>query len=705
MPPSSPKRVLQAQSARIDEPVSSGLNLSLRLRNRINMPGLLARIIQRQPAINEALRELHFVHFARFLPTGDGKTLQVITEFDGPLDQYILDFAIAIGDVFDLILAEIRGAPPLPIRNHPDAFLEFVRENNRVRILGVKLPRDLDYPIFSAYPDRTVLDIIGARRDLPPPLPQTPHSEVDRGDIQANVLEGYHGKFARHLMYQVAEPRQGRRWLASLPVTAATPWKRPEDKPADIVNVGLTWSGLQALGVDATWLARLPRAYREGPGQAERARANGDTDDADPKHWMIGSDKATAVHVMVSVHAMTREALEARTRSLMKELPQDEAVIEIQRFDAAEREGNKEAFGYRDGIAQPQLALGPASALDKPRRDDLQPPMPVGALLLGADYPNEFGGPSLGVMPPELVSNGCFCAVRILRQDVAGFDEMLDAATPNCSRENESKSKSEQETENENENEKEKEKEKEQARNLVAARLMGRWPNGAPLMKHPDTEPPGTGCTPEMLDNAWDYEPSSEYPDLIADTAGARCPFDAHVRRANPRSSRNRGLRHNHRLVRRGLPAQWTGDKPDSIEQGLFGLFLCASLERQFEFVQQQWLKQDLFSGAICQWQNSAGGSTTKRLVVTRGSLYLLMPGLTALRALGTMPVSRAPETDVPAVLSAALSGLSRSIHFARDTSFGLAMLVDWGWRRWGRDAKQPRPPGPVVRPDASPTA
>ena len=89
--------------------VSHGLNLVLRLKNPHDMPRLLLEISKRQPELDVALRELNFVHFARFLPSPGGEALLVITEFDGELEPYALDFAVAIGDIFTAILGWLLG--------------------------------------------------------------------------------------------------------------------------------------------------------------------------------------------------------------------------------------------------------------------------------------------------------------------------------------------------------------------------------------------------------------------------------------------------------------------------------------------------------------------------------------------------------------------------------------------------------------------
>jgi hypothetical protein len=96
-----------------------------------------------------SLNRLGTVHFARFVFLGDDQ-LAVITTYDGDFDTYINDFIDEIGDVFNALLEHV-DATLVPVQSHRAAFLKFVR-NHDLRCVG---------PFYSAYPQRTALDIVG----------------------------------------------------------------------------------------------------------------------------------------------------------------------------------------------------------------------------------------------------------------------------------------------------------------------------------------------------------------------------------------------------------------------------------------------------------------------------------------------------------------------------------------------------------------
>lgn len=138
----------------LERQVQNALNLWLPLKSPAQMPALLA--ILNTPAMKDkvhiALASLDYVHFARFMPAPDGSMMWVITEYDGGLQSYIMDFVAVLGDVFTEILQFVRDAPRLPVNRYPRDFVEFIDEHN------------LPIAAWSAYPDLTVIDILyGAR--------------------------------------------------------------------------------------------------------------------------------------------------------------------------------------------------------------------------------------------------------------------------------------------------------------------------------------------------------------------------------------------------------------------------------------------------------------------------------------------------------------------------------------------------------------
>jgi hypothetical protein len=135
--------------------VQKALNLFLPLKSPAQMPALLASLQAASQDVHEALASLHYVHFARFLPSPDGSTLMVITTYDGGLESYVMDFVAVLGDVFTEILQFVQGAPPLPVTRYPRDFTAFVMAHNMSKVGA-----------WSAYPDVTVIDILRAARVL-----------------------------------------------------------------------------------------------------------------------------------------------------------------------------------------------------------------------------------------------------------------------------------------------------------------------------------------------------------------------------------------------------------------------------------------------------------------------------------------------------------------------------------------------------------
>jgi hypothetical protein len=230
----------------------------------------------------------------------------------------------------------------------------------------------------------------------------------------------------------------------------------------------------------------------------------------------------------------------------------------------------------------------------------------------------------------------------------------------------------------------------------LQARLMGRWANGDPLTLS-QTAPPADIAT---LRNDFDYAPSWEQPGVMQDHVGQLCPVGAHIRRTNPRTARVAGQRHARRLLRRGMPTHWL--EGGTSRKGLLGLFICGSLERQFEFIQRQWILGDLAASGITDTQDPiagqrdhdtefrffAGGRADQArtvqvppLVTTRGSVYLFMPGIGTMRHLDEVNADTwRPAAQPEAVVQPAESAIQDTVQAAvRGLGTATGQAIDKG--------------------------
>jgi hypothetical protein len=162
---------------------------------------------------------------------------------------------------------------------------------------------------------------------------------------------------------------------------------------------------------------------------------------------------------------------------------------------------------------------------------------------------------------------------------------------------------------------------------------------------HPDAAITADGAR----NNAFSY---------ATDGDGLRCPIGAHVRRANPRDSLpfEGKLVNRHRIIRRGIPygdPLPDGAPEDGADRGVIFMCLQASIARQFEFIQSQWMNrgnaftlgedQDVLTGI----QNGPGPhkmtipgnppfflGPLQRLVTVSGGEYFFVPGINGLEFL-----------------------------------------------------------------------
>lgn len=464
---------------------------------------------------------------------------------------------------------------------------------------------------------------------LPDLVPDVPFA-----DIQGFILRTYAMPVLRVFALSIEEPRTARQFLGELvngghddggmdapQLATATDWTV---KPQYCLNVGLTYTGLEALGLPASSLATFPEEF--AAGAAARAERVGDTGESCPEKWK-GQFARPDLHVLLFLFAQADDILERITNQVRTMYSQSGAMSELSVHDARSLPENKAHFGYRDGFAQPTIDGGLP-----PLMPDPLPRAPAGEFLFG--YPSQYADFSYPVPePPALGRNGSFVAFRILAQDCRGFEQFLTQAARQTGFD----------------------------RELIAAKLCGRWRNGVPLSLSPST--PGEEVPLEKR-NVFDYVPSSNVPDAFDDTRGYRCPLGSHIRRMNPRSAvvaGGGGLKH--RIIRRGLPygPPYDPENPDDgIERGLLGLFIGVSLKDQFEFLMSDWANKGSFAPGLRDTRDPVIGnnsdssaaflipvvgqkrpialSALSRFVTCQGAAYCFLPSATAIRYIAALP-------------------------------------------------------------------
>ncbi len=417
---------------------------------------------------------------------------------------------------------------------------------------------------------------------------------LDLGDIQGFILRGYRMPLVRHFLLTVGVPAAARKLLGRLisgdesaapQVTTAEDWHvgfaaGPADNPSDVprhkpdycLNVGITWPGLIALEVkDRVPTISFTSFGAFVAGAAQRAGLVGDTGASAPQNW-IDAFKTESGHVMVTLHALSPEAMTTYSDRLSALFAEGNAFREIWRTDGmawTETVDGKPTFcakvpfGYTDGISMTTIRGGP----ERYTPDHQQPCEPW--LFVLQDEAENYFVPQ----PRELGLNGSFAVFKMIKTDVVGFENFLQSNKDKINPE------------------------------LLAAKICGRWRNGVPLALSPDTDSPPGGMTPEQMNN---YEYVNA--DGSGDPKGLRCPVGAHMRRVNPRGQpvtgqgEPGGSNNTHRLIRRGMPYGPTYDPKqpyDGIERGLLGYFINSSIENQYEFVLGHWVNDAEFAGAV----------------------------------------------------------------------------------------------------------
>jgi deferrochelatase/peroxidase EfeB len=410
-----------------------------------------------------------------------------------------------------------------------------------------------------------------------------PVNEIEVDEIQGLTLCNYRNLVEGALLAVTfpTNPVICRSWLSN--VTSRIHFSDME-QPESAMAVALSARGLERLRLDGSdpLAAQFSPAFRLGMANESKARVLGDIGKNAPDHWAWGGPH-DPVDAVLLIYAADRHTL--RSKLAREEADCKAAGLKSERkinFHRRPKTGPiKEAFAFVDGISQP-LIRGLKSSFGAPARDQLEP----GEFILGyldgrkqfpptpqvfayddpakllPDMPSGFPLQPNGWSVRDLGRNGSYLVIRQLDQDVVKYQNYVNAAAAKLG----------------------------VSPDRVGAKMVGRWPNGAPIVLFPHSQPRK-------------YDPLSKDEEFLFgrdDPQGLACPFGAHIRRANPRDQfdpddrQQMSISNRHRIIRRGR--SYVGsDNSRAYPQGLVFMCLNADIERQFEFLQQTWVGSSSF--------------------------------------------------------------------------------------------------------------
>ena len=432
-------------------------------------------------------------------------------------------------------------------------------------------------------------------------------------DIQYILLTRAPAITGRYEFLSFRNVAGGQAWLTAVleTVHSVEQARASVEKDNRWVSVAFTWNGLRALGMDEASLATFPEEFKQG--MVARAEILGDTGMNHPDNWVgnLASPELHALVILFARDAAEQQRCQLEHQKLVARCSGVEVLSSLDLEATPPFDYAHDHFGYRDRLSQPVIE----GSGEEPTPGS-GAPLKAGEFILG--YPDDDGVVANQPQPEILARNGSFMAYRRLQEHVGAFRDFLRAHGETL-----------------------------EEQELMAAKLMGRWRSGAPLVLAPNKDDPALGADPQR-NNDFDYGKM--------DPHGYAVPLGSHIRRMNPRDTAANMNRR--RMIRRGGtygPHLAEGAPKDGIERGIAAFIICASLIRQFEFAQNVWVNDRNFHelgnerDPVCGNQDGTlEFKIPKRPIrkkitglpaftTVRGGAYFFLPGLKALRYLAAL--------------------------------------------------------------------
>jgi Dyp-type peroxidase family len=396
-------------------------------------------------------------------------------------------------------------------------------------------------------------------------------SMLDLDDIQGDVLEGLQKDIENFIFFRIADTHSFKSLIKQHVVRRITSAQQVRQRQLTIerhrklgqrplegfqgLNLSFTKDGLaQLIGGGRM---SLDPSFEKGASDQYTVKS---LNDPLTSTWVkkFVSDRIDGVFLITGRHL---SAVTFHSNELLRLLSGCIRVVysEIGTTRPGAERGH-EHFGFLDGISNPGIR-----GLTRPQKPIYQPNQG----LPGQDlvWPGEFvfGYPGQDSedpydegRPPDMAApwmrNGSYMVFRRLEQKVPEFRRFVAARAARLGMD----------------------------RELLAARMVGRWKSGAPLELAPLRDDPRLGAD-EKRNNDFDFSD---------DPSQRKCPYAAHIRKVYPRDDTgNEAEVQRHRIIRQGItfgPELAPGETTTKHTRGL--MFVCyqTSIERQFEYIQRR---------------------------------------------------------------------------------------------------------------------
>jgi Dyp-type peroxidase family len=407
-------------------------------------------------------------------------------------------------------------------------------------------------------------------------------------NLQGNTIKGHGREHTTHIFihFDTNKIVAAKKWIRTFAEDTLTSAKTQleerarfkEDKTPGgmFAALFLTAKGYEKLGfadVDAKF---ADDAFKNGL----KARLDV-TNDPDPSRWEEGFRDEIHAMILLGDHDLRR--MGEFTKGLLDILDAFSHINVVEYGNAIKNSDGAgiEHFGYVDGTSQPLFLLDEINQYQTEHDVTFSPPSANLKFDPSAEKELILIADPYVAVNPEKPAFGSYFVFRKLEQNVRAFklaeEEVGERLFPNLGEESK--------------------------RELAGAYLVGRFEDGSPVEMDDEDSIPNSATF-----NNFNYS---------RDPSDGRCPHFAHIRKTNPRTG---DFDQSKRMARRGIPfghrnvdTELDPIAQQSPEGGVGLLFMSyqASIQNQFEFIQQFWANSVNFPVAATGIDPIIGQSAT----------------------------------------------------------------------------------------------